>query len=393
LFWGWTFHNTKVILFFVETIFLIMFVIGFSVLLYFLFFRKDDEGVIYEIIRDPLILHIEVPRQNDKTPLAAEQMFASLHGILRDSERSVDFLSFEFISDKVTGINFYAVVPKYLVKFVEGQIYAQYPNANIALVDDYISKPPKDIDSSAYQPYISTSEIEMAKDFVFPIKTFRDFEVDPLSAITSTLADVESGERVMVQVLVRPVANNWQDISKEYIEAVEDGRDPTVKRRLGLGILGTALRVVVDVLGIFFSPSSSELVVEQKPSVKLIPGQDEELRQVADKMSKVGFEVAIRIVTKALSSERSDQLLQNVIASFKQFSTANLNYFVKSDTKRTGTEIYEDFVNRFLSAETPDILSISEIASLYHLPNISVETPNIRYDNFGYFGWGGGGSY
>jgi len=356
-----------------------MFVIGFSVLLYFLFFRKDDEGVIYEIIRDPLILHIEVPRQNDKTPLAAEQMFASLHGILRDSERSVDFLSFEFISDKVTGINFYAVVPKYLVKFVEGQIYAQYPNANIALVDDYISKPPKDIDSSAYQPYISTSEIEMAKDFVFPIKTFRDFEVDPLSAITSTLADVESGERVMVQVLVRPVANNWQDISKEYIEAVEDGRDPTVKRRLGLGILGTALRVVVDVLGIFFSPSSSELVVEQKPSVKLIPGQDEELRQVADKMSKVGFEVAIRIVTKALSSERSDQLLQNVIASFKQFSTANLNYFVKSDTKRTGTEIYEDFVNRFLSAETPDILSISEIASLYHLPNISVETPNISW--------------
>ncbi len=139
------------------------------------------------------------------------------------------------------------------------------------------------------------------------------------------------------------------------------------------------MRVVVDVLGIFFSPSSSELVVEQKPSVKLIPGQDEELRQVADKMSKVGFEVAIRIVTKALSSERSDQLLQNVIASFKQFSTANLNYFVKSDTKRTGTEIYEDFVNRFLSAETPDILSISEIASLYHLPNISVETPNISW--------------
>ena len=193
-----------------------MFVLGISVLLYFLFFRKNDDDVIYEIIREPVILHVEVPRQNEKTPLAAEQMFASLHGILKDCERSVDFMSFEVISDKASGINFYTVVPKYLVRFVEGQIYAQYPNANISEIEDYINKPPEGVDSSSYQPYISTSEIEMAKDFVFPIKTFRDFEVDPLSSITSTLADVEDGERIMVQVLVRPVANKWQDVSKSY---------------------------------------------------------------------------------------------------------------------------------------------------------------------------------
>ncbi|MFH1547516.1 MAG: type IV secretion system DNA-binding domain-containing protein [bacterium] len=356
-----------------------MFILGISVLLYFLFFRNKDDDIIFEIIRDPVILHVEVPRLNEKTPLASEQMFASLHGILKDSERSVDFLSFEFISDKATGINFYAVVPKYLFKFVEGQIYAQYPNANISEVEDYINKAPENVDPSSYRPYISTSEIEMAKDFVFPIKTFRDFEVDPLASITSTLADVEDGERIMVQVLVRPVANNWQEISKSYISAVQDGQDPTAKPRMGSGIFKTALSLVVGMLSIFFTVTPSDGKVVQKPTVKLLPGQDEEITQISDKMAKVGFEVAIRIVTKALSSDRADQLLENVIASFKQFSTANLNYFVRSETKKTGEELYDDYTKRFLSSETPDILSISEIASLYHLPNISVETPNISW--------------
>lgn len=362
-----------------EILYLAMFIIGFAVVLFLLLFNKKEEDIIYEIVRDPVVLHIAVPRQNEKTPLAAEQMFASLHGILRDNERAIDFLSFEFVSDKDEGINFFAVVPKYLVKFVEGQIYAQYPNASITAVDDYINKAPEGVDPATYQPYISTAEIEMAKDFVFPIKTFRDFEVDPLSAITSTLADVENGERIMVQLLVRPVANNWQDVSKEYISAVEDGKDPGVKHGVGNGILGTALRFVVSVLGLFFSSGQSASAPEQKPIVKLSPGQDEELRQIAEKMAMVGFEVTVRIVTKALSPDRADQLLQNVIASFKQFSTANLNYFVRSETKRTGMEIYEDYTKRYLSAETRDILSISELASLYHLPNISVETPNISW--------------
>jgi len=34
---------------------------------------------------DSVLLMLEIPRTNDKKELAAEQMFASLHGILRDA--------------------------------------------------------------------------------------------------------------------------------------------------------------------------------------------------------------------------------------------------------------------------------------------------------------------
>lgn len=359
-----------------EILFTVLFVIGLIIVGYLLLNRKEDTEIVFEEVRDPVVLHIAVPKQNEKTPLAAEQMFASLHGILRDADRSMDFLSFEIVSTCEGGVNFYTVVPKYLVEFIEGQIYAQYPNAEIAVVPDYINE------DSNNDVYITTGEVELSRDYIFPIKTFRDFEVDPLSAITSTLADVNPKEHVMIQILVRPVANNWQDYAKEYIEAIREGRDPTKKGGFWKSTLGTAAGIIASGMDVFIgatSTSDSYGKTDQKPVVKLLPGQEEELRQISQKMTEVGFEVCIRVVSKAPNAERSKQLMQNVIASFKQFTTANLNSFMKSEMEKNGAQVYDEYVRRYLDVETTDILTISELASLYHLPNISVETPNISW--------------
>jgi hypothetical protein len=87
-------------------------------------------------IFDGDLLILEIPRTNDKSELAAEQLFASLHGILRDAEELKlshdvqEHLGFEIAS--INGqIRFYAWVPKALRSFVEGQIYSQYPSVQI----------------------------------------------------------------------------------------------------------------------------------------------------------------------------------------------------------------------------------------------------------------------
>ena len=85
---------------------------------------------------DSVLLVLEIPRANDKSELAAEQLFASLHGILRDKKElrlsggKQEHLSFEIAS--VSGqIRFYVWVPRTLQSFVEGQIYSQYPSVQI----------------------------------------------------------------------------------------------------------------------------------------------------------------------------------------------------------------------------------------------------------------------
>ncbi len=333
------------------------------VLFIFTFAKKPDGATVFEEVRNPRVLQILVPRENDKTPLAAEQMFSSLHGILRDAKKSLDVISFEVVSTSEQGIRFYAVVPGHLAEFVEGQIYAQYPNAEIKFVSDYTSN------TKEGQSYVSTGMIELDKSYIFPIKTFRNFEVDPLAAITSAISDLKGGEEAWVQFNLRPVANYWQEESKKYITEVKEGK--TSVSNLGEALI-KVFKSVSNAL-----QTSTDGKSAGKEVVKLAPGQQEELNQIELKMLKLGFEVGIRIVSKSPDQIRSEQILRDLVASFKQFTTAHLNSFVHSTVNVSAQELYNDYIKRKLVSEPEDVLNIEELASLYHLPNISVETPNI----------------
>ncbi len=61
------------------TILLLLILVGIVI---YIFKKKSDEEVVYNSVRNPLVMQILVPRENEKAALAAEQMFASIHGIL-----------------------------------------------------------------------------------------------------------------------------------------------------------------------------------------------------------------------------------------------------------------------------------------------------------------------
>ena len=152
------------------------------------------------------LLLLEIPRANDKKELAAEQMFAALHGILKPYQevRRLGFAGQDHISFEIASIGqrirFYVWVPNHLKSFVEGQIYAQYPTAQISeLHEDYASR-------IMPQPVIYSTELTLTDHETIPIKSFPSFEVDPLAAITATLAKLEQpNEEMWVQVVVRPI--------------------------------------------------------------------------------------------------------------------------------------------------------------------------------------------
>jgi len=255
--------------------------------------NKEGEVGVFEDIRNPLVMQILVPRENDKSALAAEQMFASIHGILGDSKKSLDLISFEIISSSEDGIRFFVVTPGHLAKFIEGQIYAQYPNADISYEKDY------SLNNSEVgeEVFVTSGEVEMEKDSIFPIKTFRNFEVDPLAAITGAMSEMERGERAWLQIIVRPISNYWQKKSKEYISATREGKD--IGGSNIIAKLGSLVATIAKNL------SYSEPQGAKKEVIKLEPGQEEELSEIETKMLKLGFEVRIRIVTKASTQERS----------------------------------------------------------------------------------------
>ena len=75
-----------------------------AILAYFTYRNYKKLNTLKVLNVDSVLLMLEIPRTNDKKELAAEQLFASLHGILRDKQELKnsggvqEHLSFEIVS-------------------------------------------------------------------------------------------------------------------------------------------------------------------------------------------------------------------------------------------------------------------------------------------------------
>ena len=318
---------------------------------------------------DSVLLMLEIPRTNDKKELAAEQMFASLHGILRDrselknSGGVQEHLSFEIVST-AGQIRFYVWVPKVLQSFVEGQIYSQYPTVQIyKMNEDYVD------DRNKY-PVAYSAELGLVDNDALPIKTFESFEVDPLAGITGTLAklDPDQSEEMWIQILTRPIADDWhKSTTDKWIQRVKSGR------KLILPGTGIDWTYVAEILGALFRPPAGGTKSEEK--VELSERAKTQVAKAEEKATKLGYEVKIRLVYLGSSETDAKLNMQALVGTFKQFNSTNLNGF-----RQIGGTFNTKALDAYKLRQFADhgfILNISELASLYHLPHTSVETPNI----------------
>lgn len=311
-------------------------------------------------------LRIDVPKNNEKTPLAAEQMFASIHGIYSDSSLYQNHLSFEIVA-KDKYIQFYINVPTHIKDFVEGQIYAQYPTVEISEVSDYIS------DIKPHSVNFAVSELGLTKPDVYPIRFFDSFDVDPLSGITSVMSKLTPGEQVWFQLLIRPVGDSWQDKGNSIVSAVRAG-----KKQGGQGILESLFGGLRNFSKVFISQAinpGADVTIE-KTEVKLPASVEDALKGIEQKITKLGFETKIRVLCIANDPVTASVKCKTVAAAFKQYNTTNLNGFKLDEPKKNDYELWQDFTSREF-VESGNIFNIAELASIYHLPNQSVETPNI----------------
>ena len=300
--------------------------------------------------QDLVVLLLQVPRTNDKKELAAEQMFASLHGLLLfpsgkllKAAKRVR-ISFEIAVLK-RRIGFYVTVPHYLKGFIEEQIYAQYPNVQITETADYSSP-------SAPNAKVLGTEMRFIANQALPIKTFQSFEVDPLAAITATLAKFDEDEEAWIQLVIRPAPKSWHKKSERYISSLRMGNS--------------------NLLSALWKPP------EQGQAPKLTEYEQSRANGAEDKSHKLAFETTLRIIYKTGETSTHGSLkLQSIIAGYKQFNTTYMNGF--EQTKVMASNILLARYHHRLLGTKPLLLNIEEVATLYHLPHTSVETPFILW--------------
>jgi hypothetical protein len=320
-----------------------------------------------EAAHDYTLLMLEVPRTNDKKELAAEQMLAALHGILRTKrELKLSGTLQEHISLEVAAIGqrlrFYIWTPKHLQAFVEGQIYAQYPTVQIfEQEEDYA-------DRQLHHTVIHTTELSLTDDETLPIKTFPSFEVDPLAAITATLAKLDKeDEELWIQILARPIHDDWHRKGARMVGRIKRGGG-----MFGAGA-GSAAGYAAEAFAALIRPPTGSESKEPELSER----DKSRITAIQEKGNKLGYQVKIRILYAGHDQHTARLRMQALVGAFKQFNTTNLNGF-KAKNASFSRDKQLEYQTRFF-IDHGYILNIEELASLFHLPHTSVETPNILW--------------
>ena len=283
---------------------------------------------------DFVLLQVAVPRDNEIKIDAAEQMFASLYSVYKGGVRTFlqpqDHFSLEIVAT-AEEIRFYVSCPKSLQDLVEKQIHGAYPGADVKEVEEY--------NIFSEEGKLAFAALKLSSADYYPIKTYKDLPNDPLNQITSALGKMQQGEGAAVQILATPSDGKWRSAGKRYVTKTKEAE---------------------------LSPKEGS---RSAPDPK-------KMDAIENNISKVGFKVVIRIVVSAKTDEEARVHLDNIKSTFSQF-TGEYNGFTGAGV-RFKKQFLIDFVYRYLPLfGNFGVLNTEELASIFHFPNKSVETPGI----------------
>ena len=196
---------------FFSSLFLLVIVAAFVMFLTFYRWRGREERSI-----DSVLLQVAVPRNNELKIDAMEQFISSLYSIKKGGWKqkySVQpTLSFELVA-RQEDIRFYVWTPKEYQDLIEKQIHGAYPDAEVAEIPEY--------NIFTEEGKVAYKSLQLRKDNIYPIKTFKELPTDPLAVATSALAKMGQGEAAAIQILISPAESDWQKSGKSFISSTK----------------------------------------------------------------------------------------------------------------------------------------------------------------------------
>ena len=280
-------------------------------------------------MQNKIVLKIQTPRTSEETPEAMAQFLSSLTNLKRTIliywKKGIPF-TLELAAFDQT-IHFYIVIPKEYQTFLESQLLSQFPKAVITQVKDYLP--------SCLDPItdVRVARLRLKNDCLYPLKTYDEFkDVDPLSSLLGILSKLSSEEKVVIQFLLLPISASWQNRGRHVFEPKYDEGGKTL------------------------------------PSSYATYGK----KTIMDKISQDGFKVGIRL----LVNSKNKTLLTLIAASFASFNNGEGNSLILSRTYfYQKARLLKAIIKRSKSMiPYRQILNLSEVATLFHLPNNKLST-------------------
>ena len=365
------------------------------------------------------LLEIHVPRDVIKSPAAMELIFSNAFyhksgkGFWEEYIIGAPWMWFSLEMVSIDGkVHFYIRTPTRIKDLVETQIYAQYPQAKVVEVEDYVWNIPQYTKDGDWN--IWGAEFKKVKDDVQVIKTYKqmddmksgikeEFRVDPLTPTIEYLGSLPKGQQMWIQILVRqsikeyhgPLSHKhvtFYEYAEEYIRNI---LEPYTKYGKGAGLGG------IDTFEV------------------RAPGfLDTTVKQMTTNLAQIHFDCGIRVVVladkKLHSLEKFNELRKSCRLIFRQYAQPNSNELDRVNSTQfdapwsdpTGLALtkikkrmldfyrlriffhppiqysikYPKLISAFFPSGQPQmfVFSSEELATIYHFPGMVSETPSFK---------------
>ncbi len=367
-----------------------------------------------------VLLEIQVPREVVKSPAAMELIFTNAlyhksgKGFWEQYIQGAPWFWFSLEIASIDGrVHFFIRTPTRIRNLIETQIYAQYPQAKVVEVDDYVFHVPqyrKDGDWNVWG-----CEFTKGKEDFLPIKTYKGFgddmktgvkeeyKIDPITPMIEYLGSLPKGQQVWIQFVVRWSIKKYHshktgkhvDFNEAAREFVEKLLDPYSRSQKDEEFAGRFMKQIV-------LPEHMKIVITS----------------VTEGLSKVHFDCGIRLVAlsdkKICTEDQFQNLRREVRLLFRQYAMPNVNELERINSTQfdapwsdpTGLALaklkkrvlnfyrmrtffhpplqystqYPKLLSAFFPSNNPRIfvLSAEELATLYHFPSMGTETPSFK---------------
>lgn len=272
---------------------------------------------------DYVLLEIVPPRDVLRSPKAMELFFtnALYHwsnkgGLEKYWQGAIWFwYSLELVS--IEGqVHFYIRTPTRIKELIETQMYAQYPQAQIKVVEDYTLAVSDISEESGWKLW--GCEFELEQPEFYPIKTYVDFgldkdpkeeyKVDPISPVIELFAALKKGEQMWCQIVVRPS-------KKEYhTKGTWFGKHDWIKEA----------EIELDrLLEDYKTPTDTAPNRKGRPAG--FAGTDPKVKGISSKINKLAFDTGIRVCYVARKEAWDMNNRRNIRLIFRQYTNPFVN--------------------------------------------------------------------
>ncbi|NDK07703.1 DUF87 domain-containing protein [Candidatus Gracilibacteria bacterium] len=292
-------------------------------------------------------------------------------------------LSLELVYEKGE-VSFFIVTYKSFFNLIAQHITSVYTDAEVKIVD-----PKKEYINLREKGYnIKCISLQKQNDDVFPIKSYKYLENDPLNNFTNVFGGLGKEDKAIFQIVIKPVGSKWNTKAKKAAGLVSKGQYGKKKKFAYADFLWN------PIVGMIQGPEDMIKNQENAPGAssgdayKIFNQAETESQKImGEAASQPAFNASLRIIVSSNSKEMSTDGVNAIIGASSIF-TDEYNNSLDNPQFREDTlsfifvpTIYFGYKYKLVGFfQNVSTFSVDEISTMYHFPDINYnKSPLIKW--------------